>query len=457
MNIRSQFFREIRATLVLAFPLIIGELSQMALGVADTIMIGQVGVVELAASAFVNSVLHLPLMLGFGLLIGVSVRVSQARGEGNPVAARSALRNGLYLGLGIGLLTILGAFVVVPRLHWFGQDPEVVAASPRYFYLVAVSLLPALMAIAIKAHADAMNRPWMPFWIIGAGVVLNIFLNWLLIYGSWGFPEWGLEGAGIATALSRFATLVVIFLWCLRAAPDYREWLPVRWFRGPEWGTMRSLLQIGIPSSIHLLAEVGAFVMAALLVGRLGATALASHQIALTCAATTFMVPLGIGMAQTVRVGEAYGAKQPERLRLIALGGTLLVVLFALTSASSFVAFRWELAGLFSDDAGVIALCAHLLVITAVFQLFDGLQISASTSLRGMNDVRFPAALAFGVYWMIALPLGAVLAFWLHWGAAGIWWGITLGMMISAVVLSRRLVQKMRGVSRELLTSHGEG
>lgn len=444
MKSQSLFFREGRATLMLAFPLVIGQLSQMALGVADTLMIGRVGVVELAASAFVNSVLHLPLMLGIGLLIGVSVRVSQARGAKDPVAARSALRNGLYIGLAIGILTVLGALVVIPRLHFFGQDPEVVEASPDYFFLIAVSLLPALMAIAIKAHADAMNRPWMPFWIISGGVALNVGLNAVFIYGKLGVPPMGLEGAGIATVIARFATLVALFWWCVRSAPAYREWLPVRWFRGPEWGTLRSLLQIGVPSSFQLMAEVGAFVAAALMIGTLGATPLAAHQIAITCAATVFMVPLGVGMALTVRVGEAWGAREFVRLQRIALGGTVLVVLLALVSATGFVSFRWEIAGLFTDDAGTLALCAHLLVISAAFQLFDALQISAATSLRGMNDVRFPAALAFAVYWLIALPLGALLAFWLKWGAAGVWWGITLGLMLSAVVLSRRLWQKVR-------------
>ena len=333
--------------------------------------------------------------------------------------------------------------MLIPWFHWFGQDPEVVAAAPDYFLLIAISLLPGLMAIAIKAHADAMNRPWMPFWIIGGGVVLNVFLNWLLIYGSLGFPQMGLEGAGIATVIARVVTLLVLFAWCLRASPSYREWLPVRGFRGPEWGTLRSLLQIGIPSSIQLMAEVGAFVMAALMIGRLGAIPLAAHQVAITCAATTFMVPLGVGMALTVRVGEAWGAKRPDRLRAIVNGGTLLVVLFALTSAIGFVLFRWELAGLFSMDPAVVAMSAQLLVISAAFQLFDGLQISASTSLRGMNDVRFPAGLAFVVYWLIALPLGGIFAFGIGWGAAGVWWGITLGLLLSAVILSLRLARKV--------------
>ena len=148
-------------------------------------------------------------------------------------------------------------------------------------------------------------------------------------------------------------------------------------------------------------------------------------------------------MALTVRVGEAWGAKRPDRLRAIVNGGTLLVVLFALTSAIGFVLFRWELAGLFSMDPAVVAMSAQLLVISAAFQLFDGLQISASTSLRGMNDVRFPAGLAFVVYWLIALPLGGIFAFGIGWGAAGVWWGITLGLLLSAVILSLRLARKV--------------
>lgn len=430
--------RECRATLTLAVPLIAGQLSQMLLGLTDTLMIGRLGTIELAAVAFANSVLHLPLMFGIGLVMAVSVRVSQARGAQNPPGARSALRNGLYLSLALGALIVLGSAGLLPLLGWFRQDPAVIAVVPDYFMLLAASMGPALMAMAIKNHADAMNRPWPPLWIMFGGVVLNIGLNALLIFGYWGLPAMGLEGAGLATLLARVVTLIALLAWCLQSSPAYREWLPRRWLRGPEWDTLQDLLKIGTPTGIHLLAEVGAFVLATLMIGALGAVALASHQIAITMAAFVFMVPLGLGMALTVRVGEAWGARRQADLPGIFVTGWGLAALFSAGSVLALTWFNREIAALFTLEPAVQEVAATLLLIAGIFHFSDALQIVSTSLLRGMDDVRVPAGIVFGVYWLIALPVGGWLTFGLDWGAPGIWWGLTLGLTIAAVVLSHR-------------------
>lgn len=434
--------RECRATLKLAIPLMAGQLSQMLLGLADTLMIGRVGTIELAAVAFANSILHLPLMFGIGLVMAVSVRVSQARGAQNPAGARSALRNGLYLSLGLGALIILGSAGLLPLLDQFRQDPGVIAVVPDYFMLLAASMGPALMAMAIKNHADAMSRPWPALWIMFGGVILNIGLNALLIFGQWGLPAMGLEGAGLATLLARITTLVALLAWCLHTAPDYREWLPQRWLRGPEWSTLQDLLKIGTPTGLHLLAEVGAFVLATLMVGALGAVALASHQIAISMAAFVFMVPMGLGMALTVRVGEAWGAQRHSELPGIFLTGWGLMALFASSSVLALTLFNREIAALFTTESAVLDLAAGLLLIAGIFHFSDALQIVSTSLLRGLDDVRVPAAMVFGVYWLIALPLGGLLTFGWGWGAPGIWWGLTLGLTLAGVALSWRAFQK---------------
>ncbi|HEY3661995.1 MAG TPA: MATE family efflux transporter [Chthoniobacterales bacterium] len=440
-SIFGRLGHEGRLTAALALPLAAGQLSQIFIALADTIMVGRLGVLPLAAATFANNVLHLPFIFGLGFSMAVSIRVSQARGAGDREAARTALRHGLYLALALGVLTLLGVWLLQPFLGIFHQEPDIVRAVPRYFFLVAASLIPALGAMAVKNHADAMNKPWTPFWImLGAGG-LNVFFNWIFIYGKLGAPRLGLDGAGVATLLARVAMLAAMIWWCVRS-PAVREWVPLRWFRAPEWSAVRDLIHVGLPASLQLLAEVSAFVMATLVIGTLGPAALASHQVAITCAATIFMVPLGLSMALTVRMGEAWGAGQRPRLRLILLSGWGLALGFTAFSAQLFFFFNHAIASWFLTDPAVVALAAHLLLVSAAFQVSDALQVSAGGALRGLADVKIPAWFAFIAYWGISIPLGWFLAFPLRLGVAGMWWGLTAGLTITAIALGRRIWRK---------------
>ena len=444
----DEFLREARATFLLALPLMAGQVSQMLMGVADTLMIGRLGVTPLAASAFANNLLYLPLVFGMGLLTCVSVRVARARGAGVSAEARGAVRHGFYLASLLGCVTMLGALLCAGQMQHFGQDPAVAAMAPQYFLLVAASMIPAFMTIALKNHADAMNRPWPPFWILLAGVLLNVVLNALWIYGKCGFPAWGLEGAGLATLCARVATLLALMWWCARA-PALREWSPARWWRRPVWPELAALWRIGLPSGLQLLAEVSAFVMATLVIGALGKEALAAHQVAITCAATVFMVPLGLSMALTVRVGEALGAGEVARLRVLVLSAWALAGVYTVISLAVMLGGRYQIAGWFLTEEPALGMAAGLLLVSAAFQVSDAIQIVAAGGLRGLEDVRVPALVTFVAYWCCALPVGWTLAFPLGVGLYGMWWGITLGLTVTAVVLGRRLwrlsERKIRG------------
>ncbi|CAN5580325.1 MATE family efflux transporter [soil metagenome] len=433
--------REGWLTAVLALPLAAGQVSQMMISLADTVMVGRLGVVPLAAAAFANNVLHLPFMFGLGLSMAVSIRVSQARGAGEREAARVTLRHGLYLSLGVGVLTLLAVWILQPFLGLFHQDPAIVRAVPRYFLLVATSMIPAMGAMAVKNHADALNRPWPPFWIMLGGGALNVLFNWVFIYGKLGAPRLGLDGAGLATLLARVVTLAVILSWSMRSA-SVREWAPTHWFRALEWRAIGDLVRIGFPASLQLLAEVSAFVMATLLIGTLGPAALASHQVAITCAATIFMVPLGLSMALTVRMGEAWGAKRHGQLRFILLSGWALALLFTAGSAQGFLFFNRTIAGWFLTEPAALALTSSLLLVSAAFQVSDAMQVSSAGALRGLGDVKIPAWIAFVAYWVVAIPAGWLLAFPAGWGVAGMWWGITLGLTVTALALGLRVWSK---------------
>lgn len=429
---------EVRPILRLALPLIIGQVGQMLLGVVDTVMVARVGIVDLAALTFASVIFHVPFVFGMGLLTCVAVRTSNARGANDPEAARASCRHGLYMALALGTLLFLIALVLSQHLSIFGQPAEVTARTPGFFRIIMASLIPGLASLALKDHADALNRPWPAFWIVMSGVAVNVVLNWLLIFGNLGFPQLGLEGAAWGTFFARCSIFIAMFVW-LNKDSRLREWVPYRWLRPPVFAEIRKLFHLGWPASLQMLCEVGAFSAAALLVGHFGTVALASHQVAIMCAATAFMVPLGLSMALTVHIGQASGAGEFHRLRPIARTGWMLAAGFATLSATVFLIFGTTLSGFLVTDPEVIALSASLLVVVGVFQIFDGLQVAAAAMLRGLHDVRLPALMGFVSYWIIGIPCGAFLAFGPVPGPQGVWWGLAIGLAMAALALCPRL------------------
>ncbi len=440
------FWQESRTTLRLALPLIAGQLGQMLMGVTDTLMIARLGVTELGVATLSHTLLVVPFVIGIGLLSSVSVRVSQARGAGEPERAREALRHGTWLALGFGLLTVAMTLALTPWRGHFGQPQEVTDRLPAFLLIGAGSLVPALLSMTWKNHTDALNHPWPAFWILLGAVLLNILLNWLLIWGHGGFPALGLEGAAWATLVARTLGAVVMFWW-LTQISKYKSWTPPRWWRWPRGEEIRSLWRIGLPASLHLLTEVGAFAVCSLLIGTLGAAALAAHQVAITCVSVSFMIPLGLAMAMTVRIGELAGAGQPVRMRRVLLGGWLFSTLFMAASMVVFLTHGAWLAGRFVTVPEVAATAATLLVIGGLFQLVDGLQVVSTLALRGVNDARVPAWCAFAAYWLIAVPLGAWLGLGRQWGATGPWTGLAVGLAFAALMLGAR-AWKLLGPAR---------
>ena len=274
-------------------------------------------------------------------------------------------------------------------------------------------------------------------------MLLNIGLNWVRIYGKLGVPALGLEGAAWATFISRTVILAAMAVWLVRAR-GLREWVPYRWFRAPDFVDLRRLLSIGMPASFQMVCEVSAFSLAGLIMGRFGPQAMAAHQIAITLAATAFMIPLGLSMALTVRMGEAHGAGETARLRPIAVSGWLLCAGYSLLGAVVFLIFGKWLASLFIQQAEVIALAGSMLVIVGIFQLFDSLQVASSAMLRGLQDARVPALMGFAAYWLVGLPVGAALAFQFDLEAIGVWWGLAAGLGVAALTLGPRVWSSTR-------------
>jgi len=441
LAVRSGFLRGWRSwlaealqTVALAFPIVAGFVGQMLMGIADTVMIGQVGTIPLAAAAFGHNLLNVPMVAGYGLISAVGVMAAQAYGAQRHRAAGEALRHGLLLGLACGVVTGLAFWLGRAHLAWLRQPAEVLTEAQGYLLLVGWSMLPALVAHSLKQFSEALTRVWPPMYILLGGVLLNILLNWMWIFGHLGFPAMGLAGAGWATLVARIATALGMVLYVVRER-DLRSWLPCSWWGRTQRVVLRELLRLGMPVAVQHLLEVGAFVAAALMMGWIGPTAMAGHQIAITCAATSFMVSLGIGMAVSIRVGHAWGGRAPERVRRVGFTGLGMTVGVMASFGLLFYFGGSELAQLFTREAEVVVVAGGMLMVAAFFQVFDGMQAVALCALRGMSDVRAPAIIAAVAYWLVALPLGYVLCFTLGHGPNGMWVGLAAGLGVAAAVL----------------------
>ena len=436
---------EVRRTLTLAFPIIVGHLSQMLMGITDSVMIGRIGAVELAASAFANVLFTVSFITGIGILMSVSVLVARAHGAKQSRDCAEYLRHGIWLGVGLALAGMAMMFGAALRLDHFGQPAEVVAAVEPYLQLIAFSLVPTLLFQVFRQFSEAVGHPWGPMAILLGGVALNVVLNWVLIYGNLGAPALGLAGAGWATLIARITAATVLWLWLRQRSEVRAEWparnANPRWFAPISRSHLRAMFGIGIPAAGQLLFEAGAFAAAALMMGWIGTIALAAHQIALNCAACVFMVPLGLSIATSVRIGRAVGENNAAALRPIGFGSLATGVCFAVVFTVIFaLAGKFIVAG-FTHDTAVVALAARLLIVAAIFQVFDGGQAIAAGALRGMADVKIPTVITFTAYWIIALPTGYFLGV-RGIGPLGVSFGLAAGLAFAAVLLARRFYVK---------------
>jgi multidrug resistance protein, MATE family len=439
----DDYLREARPTLTLALPIIVGQVSQMLMGVTDSLMIGHAGTVPLAASSFGSNVFSVFYIVGIGMMVPVAIMVARSHGARRSDEAAEYLRHGVAIAGVVGLIELLLLAALATQLARFGQPPEVIAIVAPFFLLIGASILPVLLYLALRQYAEAMGRPWMPMAIMLAGVGLNALLNWVFIFGHLGIPPLGLTGAGISTLLSRTIGAAVIFVW-LQLDPVTRAAWPARWFAPLSASRLREMLHIGLPAAGMLFFESTAFTFSTIMIGWLGAVPLAAHQIAITCASLAFMFPLGLSMAAGMRVSRAVGAGEPERLRPIGFGAmgltTAMTGLFAL-------GFGWgghAIARGFVTDPTVITLAAQLLIVVALFQLFDGWQVTGSAVLRGITDVKIPAIITFAAYWIVALPVGFFLGVRGPLGAVGMWIGIASGLACAAVFLAVRFARLTR-------------
>ncbi|WP_394750090.1 MATE family efflux transporter [Spongiimicrobium salis] len=439
----QQYTKEFRYNLKLSFPVILGMLGHTFVGFADNIMVGQLGTAELAAVSLGNSFVFIAMSLGIGFSTAITPLVAEADGAGSKENGKSALKHGLVLCTVLGLVLFGIILLSKPLIYYMKQPPEVVDLALPYLDLVAFSLVPLIIFQAFKQFSEGLSQTKYPMYATILANVVNILLNYLLIFGALGFPKLGIVGAAIGTLVSRL--IMVLFIWgLLKSKKKFQDYVTRFNFKNIEKKVMQKIIGLGFPSALQMFFEVAIFTAAIWLSGVLGKNAQAANQIALNLSSMTFMVGMGLGVAAMVRVGNQKGLKRFEDLRRIAQSIFLLTFLLEIVFAALFLIFRNGLPTMYldasevanqMDNAEVIFLAAQLILVAAFFQISDGLQVVVLGALRGLQDVKIPTVITFIAYWLIGFPISYYLGLHTNLKSTGIWIGLLAGLTASAIML----------------------
>ncbi len=440
---KARYSYHYRKNLRLAFPIVFSNLGHIVTALADTLMIGQLGANPLAAVSLGTNVYSILLVSGIGLSLGVTPLAGSARGRSDYDEIPRLFFNGqlLYVSLITTIAFLL--YWLAPLLHQINQPKEVVDLTIPYFRLLLLSIIPLMIYQGSKQLAEGLALTKVAMFVSLGSNLLNVLLNYLLIFGKWKFPELGLNGAGWATIIAR--TVMGLTMTFYLFLPVVQKKYPIR-FQWRDFSPyhFKQLIKLGLPIGAQMLFEVSAFSGATLIVGWIGAKALAAHQIALTLATFTYMAANGLAAAAMVRVSNHYGKGDYNQIRRSAFSVYHLTGAFMLVCGVAFVTFRYSLPALFIDDQEVMALATQVLLIAALFQLSDGLQVTGLSALRGLTDVKIPTAITILAYWIIGLPIGYLLGLTLDWGLKGVWLGLLVGLSMAAILLTWRFHLKTK-------------
>jgi MATE family multidrug resistance protein len=439
----SNYKFHVKETIKLAYPVVIGQLGHMMLGVVDSIMVGRLGAVPLAASSLVNGLILLILVLGIGMSVALTPLVAIAKGSEKDDECGIILRQGLLVNIIFSFLLVIAIYFLADLIHYLKQPPEVAQYAESYLKILNISIIPFMLFQTYKQFSEGLSFTKPPMVILVLSNVVNAFGNWVLIYGNLGFPRMELDGAGYSTLITRIFMAVVILAY-IRNAKSFQEFDPSLRFKGINLPVIKKIISIGIPAGFQMFFEVGGFSFAAIMVGWIGVNELAAHQIALNLASITFMVGIGIGISATIRVGNYYGKKD---LVGIKKAGNTALVLIALIMGSfglMFFVLRDFLPTLYINDIEVIEIAASLIIIASFFQVVDGVQVIGVGILRGLTDVKVPMVISFIAYWVIGIPVAYLLGFTFDFGAEGVWMSFVVGLSLAALFFYLRFRKFLR-------------
>ncbi|MCV9385716.1 MATE family efflux transporter [Reichenbachiella ulvae] len=432
-----------KKNIVLAYPVILSQLGHITVSVADSVMVGQLGPIPLASVSLALSVVTLFMLFGIGASYGMTPLVAAADGANDKKSAASILKNGLVYSTILGILLLVFSLLAEQVFPFLGQEKEVVSGALPFYRVVGISLLPLMLFQGFRQFAEGLSMTRQAMVISIAGNVLNVFLNYVFIFGHFGCPALGMVGAGYATLISRVVQAIAMGVFVVRYH-RFRRYVSVLDSIEIEWKVIKRILRIGGPTGLQFVFEIGAFSASAIMVGWLGALPLAAHQIAMNLSAITYMTATGIASAASIRVANQLGRKDEHNLMLA--GKTCFIMTVALMAFYSLllVLGRHWLPQLYVDNQEVIEIASVLLVIVALYQISDGVQTVGLGVLRGLADVKVPTYVTLVTYWVIAIPVGYVCAFVFEWGSAGVWVGLLVGLTLAAVAHLYRFRQLVK-------------
>ncbi len=439
INLLSPAFRdEAKKTVLLALPIIVAQLGSILMGVTDNIMVGHyLGKIGLGVAGIANSIAFLISSIGVGGLAVVAPLISKAKAEQNAAEVNRLFRAALWAAGWFGLFMCIIGFLCITFFEVFQQSAEINEKSPAFMGIILISNVFTFLFIASKQLSDGLSKTKVAMMITIIGLIVNFVLNVLLINGYLGLPKMGLNGAAVSTLLTKALMFMVMLLYLYRASA-FKDYLKSIYNPLPVADLVKLIFKIGVPSGLQFFFEIAAFSLAVVMMGWLGETQLAAHQIAINIASTTYMMASGLGVAGAIRVGEGRGLRSIRKIKMSGNVALLLVGTFMTIMMLLIIVLNRFLVELYISDAEVIVLAGKLMLIAAVFQLSDGIQVVALGILRGIADVNIPTWITMFAYWVVALPLGYFLGFNLKQDAVGIWIGLFAGLTISAGLLTTR-------------------
>jgi len=428
----------------LSWPMLVGQLATVGMGVADVAMTGHVSAEELAAVSLGTSVWSIILVTVMGVMMAVNSVVAHEMGAGRYDRISHSVRESLWMGAIVGLAGCLAANACALLFDHIGLDQAVADRAKLFLHIISLGMPAFACYRALYGYTTSINQT-KPIMVIAiCGLLYNIVVNWLFIFGSFGFPRLGGLGCAVSTATGVWLMLGAMVAW-IKISSAYRMTYPFTRWEGPNWSEIGSMLRLGLPIGVTHFAEVSAFGIVSLLVARFGVVQVSAHQIALNFISLVFMVPLSFGIGTLTRVGQAMGEGNAVRARFVAWVGTGMCIAFGLLSALGIAVFRWQVAAMYTSDAAVQATCAMLLLFAALFQLSDSTQVAAASAMRGYQVTRSPMVIQMIAFWGVALPVGWILGLapgWFPWSpaqpmkATGFWIGLVLGLTVAAILLA---------------------